>query len=308
MSNQKVNLLKEWFSQSEGYVEFRLLGDGGKKDIRFIVVEDLTDMLLVDLIEKGKQEHFNVYYGVITRKTKSGTEADIFHVPGLWLDIDPKHAIYEESMQIVKSLPTPPTATVSSGNGIHAYFKFNEPFAVVDDQAFKFIKELSKKLHTFAKADDTEDLARLLRVPNSLNLKNLMDVKLCSLVDFTGATYSLDSFTYLDDVKIQSVDKSVETIKINEVTPIGIDDLKVSFKLKSLIVDGPQHDYVDERFSDKQIENLLKENCSQSGFVLHTAAPRTVGGKSTRSYVIDTQRLEEDMDISRDMWEKRFKF
>lgn len=259
MSNQKVNLLKEWFSQSEGYVEFRLLGDG-KKDIRFIAVEDLTETLLVDLIEKGKQEQFNVYYGVTTRKTKSGTEADVFHVPGLWLDIDPKHATYEEAMQVVKSLPTPPTAIVSSGNGIHAYFKFNEPFEVVDDQAFKFIKELSKKLHTFTKADDTADLARLLRVPNSLNVKNLMDVKLCSLVDFTGATYSLDRFTYLDDVKIQSVDKSVETIEINEVIPIGIDDLKVSFKLKSLIVDGPQHDEDRSKKIFHVVIELLKAN------------------------------------------------
>lgn len=28
------------------------------------------------------------------------------------------------------------------------------------------------------------------------------------------------------------------------------------------------------------------------------------GAKSTRSYVIDTQRLEEDMKISNDMWEQ----
>ncbi|MFI2131880.1 DUF927 domain-containing protein [Lysinibacillus fusiformis] len=260
MCNQKINLLKEWFSQSEGYVEFRLIGAEGLKDQRFVAVEDLTDKLLVDLSEKGEQEQLNVYHSVTTRKIKEGKEADVFHVPGLWLDIDPKHATYEEAMQIVKSLPTPPTATVSSGNGIHAYFKFNEPFEVVDDQAFKFIKELSIKLHTFTKADDTADLARLLRVPNSLNVKNLMDVKPCSLVDFTGATYSLDSFTYLDDVKIQSVDKSVETIEINEVTPIGIDDLKVSFKQKSLIVDGPQHDEDRSKKIFHVVIELLKAN------------------------------------------------
>lgn len=205
MCNQKINLLKEWFSQSEGYVEFRLIGAKGLKDKHFIAVEDLTDTLLVDLIEKGKQEQLNVYHSVTTRKTKSGTEADVFHVPGLWLDIDPKHATYEEAMQVVKSLPTPPTAIVSSGNGIRSYFKFNEPFEVVGDHSFKFIKELSLKLHTIAKADNTADLARLLRVPNSMNVKNLMDVKLCSLVDFTGATYSIDGFTYLDDGKIQVV-------------------------------------------------------------------------------------------------------
>lgn len=240
MSNQKVNLLKEWFSQTEGYVEFRLIGQQGLVERRFIEVEDVTEAVLDNLNEEGKQQNVNVYFSVSTRKCKSGKEEDVLHVPGLWLDIDPKHATYEEAMQVVKSLPTPPTATVSSGNGIHAYFKFNEPFEVVDDHSFKFIKELSLKLHTFAKADNTADLARLLRVPNSMNVKNLMDVKLCSLVEFTGATYSLDSFTYLDDVEIKTVSKTLETIEIEELSPVEIDALQVPFTIKSLIVNGPE--------------------------------------------------------------------
>lgn len=240
MNVVSVNLLKEWFSQSVGYVEFRLLGDGDKKDIRFIAVEDLTDKLIANLTEKGKQENLNVYYSVTTRKTKSGKEADVLHVPGLWLDIDPKHATFEEAMQVVKSLPTPPTAIVSSGNGVHAYFKFNEPFEVVDENSFRFIKELSSKLHTFAKADNTQDLSRLLRVPNSMNVKNLMDVKLCSLVEFTGVTYSLDSFTYLANVEVRPVGKFTEVLKLEEPSPVEIDELNASFYIKNLIVNGAQ--------------------------------------------------------------------
>lgn len=60
--------------------------------------------------------------------------------------------------------------------------------------------------------------------------------------------------------------------------------------------------------SDKQFENLLKENQQQSGFVLHIGDPRTVGGKSTRCYVIDTQRLEEELDIAKEMWEQPYNF
>lgn len=240
MNDVSLNLLKEWFSQSVGYVEIRLLGDGDKKDIRFIAVEDLTDKLIANLIEKGEQENLNVYYSVTTRKTKSGKEADVLHVPGLWLDIDPKHATFEEAMQVVKSLPTPPTAIVSSGNGVHAYFKFNEPFEVVDENSFRFIKELSSKLHTFTNADNTQDLSRLLRVPNSMNVKNLMDVKLCSLVEFTGVTYSLDSFTYLANVEVRPVGKFGEVLKLEEPSPVEIDELNASFYIKNLIVNGAQ--------------------------------------------------------------------
>lgn len=235
-----MNFFKEWFSATEGYVEFRLIGQDGVKDHRFIEVADVTEKVINDLIAKGKQQQLNVYYSVTTRKTKSGTEADVLHVPGLWVDIDPRHATYEKAMQVVKSLPTLPTAIVSSGNGVHAYFKFNEPFEVIDDNSFTFIKELSSKLHTFTNADSTQDLSRLLRVPNSMNVKNLMDVKFCSLVEFTGATYSLDSFVYLDDVEVRPVGKLSTGFKIEELSPIGIDELKASFYIKSLIVNGPQ--------------------------------------------------------------------
>lgn len=235
-----MNFFKEWFSDAEGYVEFRLIGQDGVKDHRFIEVADVTEKVINDLIAKGKHQQLHVYYSVTTRKIKSGTEADVLHVPGLWLDIDPKHATYEKAMQVVKSLPTPPTAIVSSGNGVHVYFKFNEPFEVLDDNSFTFIKELSSKLHTFANADSTQDLSRLLRVPNSMNVKNLMDVKLCSLVEFTGATYSLDSFIYLDDVEVRPVGKLSTGFKIEELSPMGIDELKASFHIKSLIVNGSQ--------------------------------------------------------------------
>ncbi|MFJ8458905.1 hypothetical protein ACIQ57_07205 [Lysinibacillus xylanilyticus] len=53
---------------------------------------------------------------------------------------------------------------------------------------------------------------------------------------------------------------------------------------------------------------MLKENQLQDGFVLHASVPRTVGGKSTKSYVIDTQRLEDELDIQKEVWEARLHF
>ncbi|QGM29325.1 hypothetical protein GI482_02455 [Bacillus sp. N3536] len=56
-----------------------------------------------------------------TRRRKPGTEENVYNVPGLWVDIDPKHATYEKAMRVVTQLPTPPSYIISSGNGIHAY-------------------------------------------------------------------------------------------------------------------------------------------------------------------------------------------
>jgi len=238
MNKQETNLLKYWFSQSEGYVEFRFIVDNVVKDTRFIAVEDINEPLLARFSEKGEREGLNVYFGVATRKSRSGTEKDVLYVPGLWLDIDPKHAPYEKAMQIVSQLPTPPSATISSGNGVHAYFKFNEPFVVNNDDDLQFIKEYSKKLHTFANADDTFDMARLLRVPNSFNVKDLKDIKLCSVVEITGATYSLDSFDYLSAVELKSSATALEKVKITDFTSIELEDMRVSTYIKRLIVGG----------------------------------------------------------------------
>lgn len=294
MNNQKKNVLNDWFSQSEGFVEFRLIGAKGIKEQCFIAVEDLTEAFINQLIVKGEEEQLNVYYGVTTRKNKSGKEADVLHVPGLWLDIDPKHATYEEAMQVVKSLPTPPTAIVSSGNGIHAYFKFNEPFEVVDDNSFKFIKELSLKLHIFAKADNTADLARLLRVPNSMNVKSLMDAKLCSLVEFADATYSIDSFAYLAEVEIQKEITTLMNVKVEKLAPIEIDALQVPYSIKSLIVDGPKEGEDRSKKIFHVVIELLKSKHSyeEIAFVLINE-DWAIGEKiSERHYAAKLQYIE----------------
>ncbi|EKU42050.1 hypothetical protein C518_3004 [Lysinibacillus fusiformis ZB2] len=219
MDNMKISWLNEWFNQSEKNVEFRLIGAKGFNEQLFIAVEDANDTLLEGLIEKEKEEQLIVYYVVITCEIKLNKEAAVLHVLDLWLEIDSKHATYEEAMQIVNSLPTPPTATVVSENGIQAYIKFNEPCGVMGDDPFKFIKDLSLKLYTSTKADNIANLVRLLRVPNSVNVKKLVDAKLCSLLEYTGATYSLDRSTYLDDV--QEVNEAVATIEVNKVGEIS---------------------------------------------------------------------------------------
>lgn len=314
MEQERINLLKEWFSQTNGYVEFRLMKGNTVKHRCFVEVEELSEEIINGLNLKGENEKLNVYYGITTRKTKSGREADVLHVPGLWLDIDPKHAAYEKAMQVVKSLPTPPTAIVSSGNGVHVYFKFNEPFEVVDDNSFTFIKELSSKLHTFANADSTQDLSRLLRVPNSMNVKNLMDVKLCSLVEFTGATYSLDSFTYLDDVEVRPVGKLAKGLKIEELSPVGIDELKASFYIKSLIVNGPQDGEDRSKKIFRVVIELLKAEHTpeEIAFVLlnedwaigekisdrhHTAKLQYIEGVITKATEVLNSEQDNNMEV-----------
>lgn len=187
-----LQFLNFWFKGAEGYVEFRFIGEEGVKDQRFIDVEDLNEDLLQRLIDNGLEKKLNVYFGVATRSRHAGTEEFVQDVPGLWVDIDPKHAPIDEAIQIVSNLPTPPTTTVSSGNGIHAYFKFSQPFRITNEQEAIKIKELSIRMHKYTNADSTSDLSRVLRLPGSINVKKMSQLKPCKIIEHTGAVYSLD--------------------------------------------------------------------------------------------------------------------
>lgn len=145
---------------------------------------------------------------------KLSKEAAALHVLDFWVEIDSNHATYKEAMQIVNSLSTPPIATVVSENGIQAYYKFNESFEVIEEDPYKFIKELSLKLHTTTKVDKTENLVHLLQVQNSFNVENILDTMLYSLVGFAGVTYCLESFIYLNGV--QEANGAVATIEVNK--------------------------------------------------------------------------------------------
>ena len=239
MTNLKF--LDFWFQGAEGYIEVRLIGKEGVKDRYFIAVNDLNEDLIQQINKQAYGEKLNVFFGVATRKQYGkGTEEDIQDVPGLWVDIDPKHASMSDAIQTVSQLPTPPTAIVSSGNGIHAYFKFEKPFRISDKEAFERIKELSFQMHLFTNADNTGDLPRLLRVPGSWNMKDPSCPKASKIIEYNDCKYSLDDFSYLSGVKINSSVSAIKKVKIDDFQPIELHELKVPPYVKKLIFEGAE--------------------------------------------------------------------
>lgn len=193
-----MKFFKHWFNQTEGNYEFRLIADGGIEGKWFVAVEDINELMLAWFIEGGKRAGLNVYLSVAPLGCKFGTERDVSYIPGLRLDIDPKHASYEKSMQMVNQLPTPLSNTISSSNSNHAYFKFNELFTVnnLEDLQFikDFIKDLGKKLHSFVNVDN-------------MDVRTLGDAILCFAAGFTAISQS--KLTFIDAV-INSVIQVIE--------------------------------------------------------------------------------------------------
>ena len=198
---------------------------GKKPTKRSGVVQNMTSHLCVwqhtssrdgtaALLEGTAKERANVFFGVCPRWRSSqwGESWDsafqIRVVLVLWADID--YCTVEEAIKRCEVAVLPlPTVVVSSGNGVHLYWKLDEAYRiddVGDPPALQFppyrenfrdrpyiidpetgaqvfenfpispkgqhIQNLLAKISRLIKGDHTIDLARLLRVPGTMNRKD----------------------------------------------------------------------------------------------------------------------------------------
>lgn len=129
----------------------------------------------------------NVYFSVhpctsIPQQNKSGkpvnqkyTKSRLDHVAAVncfFGEFDAKH--YGDKNAILahlKTLPLYPSVIVDSGGGFHCYWLIDETIIVTDDNR-NTIKEIQYAWVDLVKSDDdAKDLARVLRVPGTRNLK-----------------------------------------------------------------------------------------------------------------------------------------
>lgn len=132
-----------------------------------------------------------------------GSEEDSFYLPGLWADMDlagPGHKTTKQLPQTPEQcreilaeakLPTP-TLWVHSGGGLYPWWLFNEPVEIEDEADLKFYQDLSRGWHdAIAGAAERRgfhygqlhDLARVLRIPGTVNRKVDGNPRPCMIVD-----------------------------------------------------------------------------------------------------------------------------
>lgn len=134
----------------------------------------------------------DVYFGVGLRKKRTagrGENSDVGIIPGLWVDIDIAGPAHKETnlpptrdaaIEFLQTFPLQPSILVDSGHGLHGYWLFREPWEFDDDmereQAADLLERFQGTLRDRARAngwklDSTHDLARVLRLPGTLNHK-----------------------------------------------------------------------------------------------------------------------------------------
>jgi len=139
-----------------------------------------------------------VYFGVNRRARKlalgeRGGNEEVGSISIIGMDIDvsdpDKPDKYlprtkEEALTLLESFSLKPSYTLSSGNGVHAYWALSEEILIETEEQRKEAQELVRAFYrgfgAFAspfKFDATHDLSRMLRFPGSLNFKDIKNPK-----------------------------------------------------------------------------------------------------------------------------------
>lgn len=163
----------------------------------------ISDLALADKAE-GKAD---LYTGVgLARRdygpTHRAPAAEVQALAGLWLDLDLKDdekssgAPNEEAALAVADTFLTPTIIVHSGHGLHVWWLFEEALELDSASLRKKLATMSIQWHRLHEKeadfsiDSAQDLARLLRLPGTLNAKREPHVEVRVLAN-EGNRYSL---------------------------------------------------------------------------------------------------------------------
>lgn len=144
-------------------------------------------------------------------RSKRGGSEHVIAIPGFWFDVDIAGLHHKEkrlppdlerALGFLDSLEFRPSLTVSSGGGVQAYWLFRELWVFQDplekEKAARLSAGWQRSVREAARQhgwifDNTSDLARMLRLPGSLNHKSAPPKAVVILED-TGLRYNPSDF------------------------------------------------------------------------------------------------------------------
>ena len=154
--------------------------------------------------------HADVYLhacGMLSRpRGRRPNAADAVLVPGAWVDVDVAADGLERRGKPAEDLDMAlglvfsirePTLLVHSGWGVHAYWVFEEPWVLGTEHertaAKTFLRDWQHALRQRAEfdLDATHDLARLMRLPGSVNAKLPRSPQPCRVITDDGPRHDL---------------------------------------------------------------------------------------------------------------------
>lgn len=163
------------------------------------------DAFITSALAHNSRE-LNVYMGVCLRREQwpqggRGTEALALSTNAVWVDLDFKDGNHkgrtvdpEAARKMLAEFPKKPSIIVKSGGGIHVYWLLKE--AAVGAELHT-AKKVNRALNKYFGGDPVQDMARILRLPDTANYNCTPPVKAQVSWWHTEFRYLLDDFDFL---------------------------------------------------------------------------------------------------------------
>lgn len=130
----------------------------------------------------------DLYFGACPRSRQSGRKDSVRLVTCLWADLDSKDfpGGKPEMLDRLSRFPLSPSVIVDSGNGIHAYWFLKEPELISSPDDIRRVESYLRGVAKAVGGDrSVAELARIMRVPGSLNLKDRSAPKPVQILGFS---------------------------------------------------------------------------------------------------------------------------
>lgn len=162
----------------EGYVEVRTIrADGGAVGGSWVPLDEAdAESGFVEAVQALSADGVNVYYGVATRKRRSGRKGDCALLTVLWSDIDRLNLTREDVLALCQKAGLPePSMLVFSGGGWHVYWLLDEPVELdgAKGERTRHVEAINRGLARLLGGDETVwNADRILRPPGTVNYPN----------------------------------------------------------------------------------------------------------------------------------------
>jgi hypothetical protein len=184
---------------SDSFIEFRLIKGPGEVSGFFLSTVASAEQAAAEAA--NSPAGFNTYFGVCPRSERSGTKAAVKVVHALWADVDGKDFPEGKpgALAALHAFQLPPTVINDSANGYHAFWRLRVPILVNDEGDIASVEGVLKSLARALGADGASaELARVLRVPGTLNFKDPSNPVRVTIIDADpGRLYELSDFAFL---------------------------------------------------------------------------------------------------------------
>lgn len=204
----REEFIKSFYKNLSGLIEIREISEGKAESLFF--------KNAAELLEYDPPADKNIYIGMFTRKRKKGRKEDIKQTQALWLDFDDKDSFYSfEYLVNINKLPEP-TAVINSGHGYHVYYKLDKP---AGRELEPVLKELARKTAADTRA---AELARIMRLPATMNVKEPDQPVKCEVLKLNNKSYKLKKIAALLGVKAKAMEKATDKAEL-VAESLGID-------------------------------------------------------------------------------------